>query len=221
MILAVLDTSTRFAGVGVVDEAGKRATRAWRSNQNHGAELMPALADSLDELDLSPTDLTHIAVALGPGGFSAVRVGISTTLGLAVGNQLPVLGIPTHIIEVHPHRKAISSDRPVYSLLPAGRNEISWQRHDGRPDSETGVASPEELADHLGPEALICGEASELMVELLVPSRILDNKSPIRPPDSMIDIASAKFRAGVEMSNEQIRPIYARAPSISRPKSAK
>ena len=72
MILAVLDTSTRFAGVGVVDEAGKRATRAWRSNQNHGAELMPALADSLDELDLSPTDLTHIAVALGPGGFSAM-----------------------------------------------------------------------------------------------------------------------------------------------------
>mgnify|MGYP001303251261 CR=1 FL=1 len=221
MILAVLDTSTRFAGVGVVDEAGKRVTRAWRSNQNHGAELMPALVDSLDELDLSPTDLTHVAVALGPGGFSAVRVGISTALGLVVANQLPVLGIPTHIIEVHPHRKSISADRPVYSLLPAGRNEISWQRHDGRADSETGVAAPEELADHLGSEALVCGEASELMVELLVTSRILDTGSPTRPPDSMIDIASAKFRAGVEMSSELIRPIYARAPSISRPKSAK
>ena len=84
MILAVIDTSTRFAGVGVMNDAGTRVTRAWRSDQNHGRELMPALVESLAELSLDPTDIPHVAVALGPGGFSAVRVGISAALGLVV-----------------------------------------------------------------------------------------------------------------------------------------
>lgn len=230
MILAVIDTSTRFAGVGVMDDdGGRRATRAWRSDQNHGRELMPALVDSLSEMALAPTDITHVAVALGPGGFSAVRVGISATLGLVVAKGLPVLGVPTHDIEVELYRSLITSESPVYSLIPAGRNELSWMRHGEMPvgvesDARTGVSSPDELLAHLEPGALLCGEACDLMVGLVEESRFakIGERGPQthRDPNSLLDMAITSFGAGVSTPYAELRPIYARPPSISQPKPA-
>ncbi|MCZ6539719.1 MAG: tRNA (adenosine(37)-N6)-threonylcarbamoyltransferase complex dimerization subunit type 1 TsaB [Chloroflexi bacterium] len=235
MILAVIDTSTRFAGVGVMDDTGKRTTRAWRSDRNHGRELMPALVESLAELSLAPTDITHVAVALGPGGFSAVRVGISATLGLVVAGKLPVLGVPTHDIEVEPYRELVASGIPVYSLIPAGRQELSWMRHSETPDdvdldARTGVSAPEEFLDQLEHGALLCGEASDLVVGLVKEStfarfeesKLAEHGALVRrDPNSLLDIATARFEAGIITPYEELRPIYARPPSISRPKLAK
>tara|TARA_B100000959_G_scaffold286680_1_gene366468 strand:+ start:5542 stop:6207 length:666 start_codon:yes stop_codon:yes gene_type:complete len=219
--LVVIDTSTRFAGVGAVNNEGKRATRSWRSNQNHGRELMTAAIDALSELSLSPQDLSHVAVALGPGGFSAVRVGISATLGLAVSKQLPVLGIPTHEIEAHLHMSSASPESPVYSLIPAGRNELSWTRHTGDSGSTFGVLAPDQLVTQLEPDAILCGEACDLMANLVDPSRFGEHEPPTRNPNILIDIAIAKFNSGISTPYEELRPIYARPPSISKPKPAK
>jgi tRNA threonylcarbamoyl adenosine modification protein YeaZ len=235
LILAVIDTSTQFAGVGVMDDAGKRATHAWRSDQNHGRELMPALVKCLTELSLATAGITHVAVALGPGGFSAVRVGISVALGLVVARKLPVLGVPTHAIEVEPHRGSVSSRIPVYSLIPAGRQELSWMRHGGTldgadTDSQTGVSSADELLGRLEPGALLCGEACDLVVGLVEESRFAGSVEPEfaghapfarRDPNALLDIAVAEFRKGTSTPYEELRPIYARPPSISRPKHAR
>ena len=240
MILAAIDTSTRFAGVGVMDAEGGRATHTWRSNQNHGRELMPALMRCFTELSLVPTEVTHVAVALGPGGFSAVRVGISVALGLVTAKKLPVLGIPSHAIEVEPYRELIVSGTPVYSLLPAGRQEVSWMRHDAtldssEPEARMGVASPAEFANRLDSGALVCGEACDLVVGLLEESQFARFQEPGledpgiqretrfagRDPNSILDMAVASFTDGTTTPYEELRPIYARPPSISRPKPAK
>ena len=235
MILAVIDTSTRFAAVGVVDDTGERAIRAWKSEQNHGRELMPALVESLAELSLAPPDITHVAVALGPGGFSAVRVGISATLGLVVAKRLPVLGVPTHDIEVEPYRDLVTSGTLVYSLIPAGRQELSWMRHsetpdDVGPDAQSGVSSPDDFLGRLEPGALLCGEACNLMVGLVeetrfarfgVPESAEQGSHTQRDPNSFLDMATAKFGTGAATPYEELRPIYARPPSISRPNPAR
>lgn len=221
MNLVIIDTSTRFAGVGVMNDDGKQATRSWRSNQNHGRELMPAIVESLAELSLTAQDITHVGVGLGPGGFSAVRVGISAALGLAVAKQLPVLGIPTHDIEAEPHLRDVTKSSPLYSLIPAGRNEISWTRHGVSKEQTIGIASPEELSQLMEPTALICGEACDLMAELVDQSRFRSHELPTRNPKSIIEIAAAKFNSGSSTPYEKLRPVYARPPSISKPKPAK
>ncbi len=204
-----------------MDSAGNRATHSWRSAQNHGRELMPTIIRSLSDLSLAATDITHIAVALGPGGFSAVRVGISAALGLAVSKQLPTLGVPTHDLEVEPHTSMIEPDRPVYSLIPAGRNEISWIRHSVEVDQSSGIHAPDELAALLEPGALLCGEACDLIAGLVDQTRFLDHKPPTRDPDALLNIASRKFDSGISTPYAQLRPIYARPPSISKPKTIK
>lgn len=225
MILAVVDTSTRFAGVGVMDNAGNRVIRSWRSNQNHGRELMPALAESLAELTLKPNEITHVAVALGPGGFSAVRVGISATLGLAVAKGLPVLGIPTHEIEFEPFRTQVTKEKPIYSLIPAGRGEFSWMRHAPDSENQTGVAAPADFVERLEDGATLCGEACDLMIGLVDPERfrspMQSDSGTTRDPNAILDIAVTKFNAGFSTPFEELRPIYARAPSISKPKPRK
>ena len=101
---------------------------------------MPAIAECFTELELEPIQTTHVAVALGPGGFSSVRVGISTALGLITPKRLPVAGIPTHDIEAEPFLSEINAGIPVYSVIPAGRNQISWTRHGNKTINQKGVA---------------------------------------------------------------------------------
>ncbi len=221
MNLVTIDTSTRFAGVGVQNQDGERAIRSWRSNQNHGRELMPALVESLRRVNLTPAEISHVSVALGPGGFSAVRVGISAALGLTVTSQLPVLGIPTHVIELEPWSSLLQNNNDVYTLLPAGRNEISWTRHSNIKKSTSGVSSPEELASTLEENSVLCGEASELMVGHVNGENLRLTELPTRDPNSLLDISIRKFGNGEVTAYKSLRPIYARPPSISKPNPRK
>ena len=185
---------------------------------------MPAIVESLAELSLNATDVTHVAVATGPGGFSAVRVGISAALGLAVSRKLPALGIPTHDVEVEPFTGDITDEVPVYSLIPAGRNEISWTRHSTEAagnHSSIGISAADELANQLEPNALVCGEACDLMAGLIDQSRFRGSAAPTRDANSILDIAVRKFEAGESTPYEELRPVYARPPSISKPNPAK
>ena len=203
------------------DETATRATRSWRSNQNHGRELMPAIMSALAEMSLAPKDVTHVTVALGPGGFSAVRVGISAALGLAIANQLPVLGVPTHDLEVEPYLSEISKSTAIYSLIPAGRNEVSWMRHAADIEPTIGIASPEQFVEDFDAGSLLCGEACDLIAGLVDQTQFRGQAPPTRDPGSLLDIAHRKFSAGHSTPYEELRPIYARLPSISKPKPAK
>ena len=182
---------------------------------------MPAIVDCLSELELEPKDLTHVAVALGPGGFSAVRVGISAALGLVVSKKLPVLGIPTHDIEAYPYLAEVTESAPLYSLIPAGRNELSWSRNTPGNQADIGVLAPENLVSQLEPGAILCGEACDLVAGLVDPSQLRGGDSVTRDPDVIIDIAIKQFALGVTTPYEELRPIYARPPSISKPKPPK
>ena len=121
MLLAI-DTSTRFAGVALADVEQVVACRVWRSRTNHSAELMPAAAQILKDHDTPPSSLSGIAVALGPGGFSALRVGLSVAKGLAAACSLPLVGVGTLRLEAFPY---LGSGMPVCAMVEAGRGEVA------------------------------------------------------------------------------------------------
>ena len=92
MLLSV-DTSTRYASVALSNGERVVASRTWHSTINHTAELMPAVVQILEGAGLAAAELDGIAVALGPGGFSALRVGISAAKGLALVGKTPIVGV--------------------------------------------------------------------------------------------------------------------------------
>ena len=197
--------------------------RTWKSEQNHGRELMPAVMETLEEAGLKPQDIRRLAVALGPGGFSAVRVGISATLGLSAPADLPIAGVPTHTVEAERYLQEASADAPLFSLIPGGRREIAWARFDGASDrpAEIGLSSVEDLVALLPSEARICGEAAEALEGKIAPAAFAGSRPPTRKPASLLRLAVRQFESSGPTPPAELRPIYARPPSISKPNPAK
>ena len=100
MPILTIDTSTKYASVSLMLEDGNRFCSSWYTNQNHGAELMVEINKIAEESKITLDSLSHITVCLGPGGFSAIRTGISVTLGLAMGSKSTLYGVNTHVAEV-------------------------------------------------------------------------------------------------------------------------
>ena len=160
MLLAI-DTSSRFGGAAVADADGIVVdARLWRTGMNHTAQLMPAVADALRGQGLAVADLDGVAVALGPGPFSALRVGVSAAKGLAMAAGIPIVGVDTLALEAHPHLAA-GGDGVVCAWLEAGRREVAagWFDGGGKRVREDAIAAPETILEQA--EALLyCGEAA-------------------------------------------------------------
>ena len=163
MLLAI-DTSSRFGGVAIADADGIVVdARLWRTGMNHTAQLMPAVADALRATGLSVTDLDGVAVALGPGPFSALRVGVSAAKGLAMAANRPIIGIDTLALEAMPY---LTPDGIVCAWLDAGRREVAaaWFDGSGARVQDDAIAAPSDLLERelaLPAGALLyCGEAA-------------------------------------------------------------
>src|SRR5512138_1031812 len=94
MLLAV-DTSTAQVGLALYDGSQVVSEYAWRSSQRHTVELAPAVAELLARSSLTMDNVQALGVALGPGSFTSLRVGLSLVKGLALARHLPLVGIPT------------------------------------------------------------------------------------------------------------------------------
>jgi tRNA threonylcarbamoyladenosine biosynthesis protein TsaB len=94
MILAI-DTATRWLGVALHDETAVVAEIGWRCRNNHTTELAPTVQEILERGGCTPDQLQGIAVTIGPGSYTGLRIGLALAKGMAVVNQTPIIGIPT------------------------------------------------------------------------------------------------------------------------------
>ena len=209
-----IDTSTSFAGVGLSID-GEIATHTWWSRHNHGREVMPAVMRLLDAAGIEASDLDAVAVALGPGGFSAVRVGIATGQGLVAPTGKPLIGVPTHLIQSYPLRN--ETDKRIVSLIPIGRRQVSYGAYASPLKAvdepvDTGICEITEIDDRLdGDNTILCGEGAVETIPEEAATR------PVRDPHNLIAIALARFESGHGIE-DGVEPVYSRPPTITAPK---
>ncbi len=148
MLILGIDTSTSAISAAVSDGTGRTASRAVLDPRGHTEHLAPTIVAVLAELGVTPADLAAIAVGVGPGPFTGLRVGLTTamTMGLA-------LGIPVHGIGSLDALALQASDYHTGELLvatDARRRETYWARYavaPGRIDplTEPAVSLPADL----------------------------------------------------------------------------
>ena len=208
-----IDTSTAFAGVGLYVD-GDVSTRSWQSRHNHGREVMPAVMELLDAAGLRASDLDAVAAALGPGGFSAVRVGIATAHGLVAPTKARLIGVPTHLLQAYTHRTVTT--KHVVSLIPVGRNQLSFSvfAHPISASSEAvefGIREESEVASRFDDnDHVLCGEGTQRHTG--------SGDGVVRPPEHLLDIALERLERG-EISDSFLEPIYSRPPTITAPRA--
>jgi tRNA threonylcarbamoyladenosine biosynthesis protein TsaB len=130
-MLLALDTSTALASVALYDGA-LRAEATWRAGREHSTQVLPEAVRLLEQQGLGPADLRAVAVAVGPGSYTGVRVGIALAKGLAVARRLPLVGVCTLDALAAP---LLAAGRPVRPALDAGRRRYATALYEREGDA--------------------------------------------------------------------------------------
>src|SRR2546428_5101212 len=118
-VLLALDTSTDWASVALFDGRDVLAEETWRAQRRQGDELFPAIERALLSTRTALSSVDRVAVAVGPGSFTGLRVAIAAGQGIARGNGAALVGISTLDVLAYPHAPSKQRTCP---LLRAGRD---------------------------------------------------------------------------------------------------
>ena len=213
-----IDTSTRYASVGLSVEGESRVEIAWRSERNHSVELTPAINRALEHANSRIADLHAVFVASGPGAFSALRVGMSTAKAIASTRGIPLVTVGTLEVEVEPFR---GLGMPICAITTAGRNRLYVGRTDENSDElALDVNSLDEFLNDAAPGVLYCGEAISDVGEQIaacVGSRaaVINSVPPTRRVSTIANMGYRKLQGGETVDPGTVEPIYLRSSQIA------
>lgn len=223
-----IDTSTRYGGVALWSHGAIVRTNAWYSRHNHTSELMPAVEAILEAAGARMTDLTGIAVAQGPGGFSALRSGLGAAKGLAFAASLPIVGISTVEASAYPHR---GSGLPVCALIESGRGIVGWARFQQASDrwarrTPDRVTPIDDMLVARSRHTLFCGEgvathADAIHEALGDKAHLVVDPAPTARIAGVAELGARRLDAGEADPVASLAPRYLRSPAISTPKPPK
>jgi tRNA threonylcarbamoyl adenosine modification protein YeaZ len=186
----------------------------------HGERLAPMIDELMGELDAVPKDLGAIAVGLGPGPFTGLRVGVVTA-----GAMGDALGVPTYgICSLDAIAWACPSDgNDLVVATDARRKQVYWRRYDAErvPTTDPDIAIPQELARSLhGRVMRVAGAGAHLYAETFGAFDLISY-----PPDpdatkypSAAGIGRLVYeRALAGEPPDELTPLYLRRPDAKVP----
>jgi tRNA threonylcarbamoyladenosine biosynthesis protein TsaB len=214
-----VDTSTSCGSLGIVDDDEVVAEYALFRDETHSTRLVPAIQALLKEARLGLDEIDGLAVSLGPGSFTGLRVGLSAVKGLALAAERPVVGVPT--------LDALAFNLPFtsYAICPivdARKGEVYTALYK---DGEGGqveqltpyqVLSPLVLLETIPlQETIFLGNGVEVYGELI--EERLGAKALFAPPhlrflrgSTVAEMGSQRFKRGEQDDISSLVPIYVR-----------
>lgn len=229
-----IETSGRLSGAALFRQAQLLGESAIDARAMRQEVLCDRIDDLLRAQGLRPRDLERIGVALGPGSFTGIRVGLAAARALALGAGVPIAGIPSHQALAWPWR-----DRPGICVLLTGlrRGEVfveagSWRGDFWEPvlpgaslPLSEAVRALQALRQTVRSEEplLLLGEAFEGLLERHPESaglglRIEDPLATARRPAAVACLAARADLAvlrGEEI--DRLEPLYLRAADARLP----
>jgi len=224
-VLIAIDTSTAVAGICLydLDRSAVLDEHVWQTGICHAEQLMPQVDAALRLHGMDPAALRAVAVALGPGTFNGVRVGVTTAKLLARARGLPILGIDT----LEPYAAAArGSGWLVRPLLNAARGEIAtalWRAGAvlSRLEDDR-IAPPDELFVEPDEPMLFTGELTEewraALARLGPHALIATPAQATRRPALVAQLAAERLQRGEVDDVVALAPIYLRPPHITAPR---
>lgn len=218
-LILALDTSTRTAGVALYDGQCVSVEISWRSADNHTVELMPYIVNALDRQRVAPDSLTGVAVAIGPGSFTGLRIGLSVAKGLALSLGIALIGVPTLDIIAYAHRR---QPLPICAVIPAGRGRLAvanyvTQRKKWERTGEIHLLAPKQLLTLIERRTFFCGEIDPALDRLLRHNLrdravIADPAESLRRAGYLAELGWLRLQAGERDDPATLAPIYLHGP---------
>ena len=222
MLLLAFETSAKAASVALMEEGHLLAESYQNTGMTHSQTLMVMAQDLLIQCGKGVQDVTHVAVAAGPGSFTGVRIGVAAAKGFAWGGELPCRGVSTleamalgaghwsgYVCPVMDARRA-----QVYNALFRVEQGTCTRITEDRAIALSDLA--EELKELEGPIFLV-GDGSELTFRTLseaVPQLVL-------PPEEKrhqraVGVALAAMKPDGDWDGNALAPNYLRLSQAER-----
>jgi tRNA threonylcarbamoyladenosine biosynthesis protein TsaB len=220
MRILAIETATIEVGVAVADETGPLASVTARPGRRQAETLHPAIADVCRIAMITPAELDAIAVDIGPGLFTGLRVGVAAAKALAGALGLPVVTATSLEVLKAACPSGLGAVIPVIDMR---RGEVAWLMP-ARPAPDVRVGAPAELATELaglaglaegvGP-VLLVGDGAlrhrELLERAMVPAPVFGGTALAAPPvASLAVLAIAATKDGRCCDPASVRPFYGR-----------
>lgn len=214
MRLLAIDTALENCAVAVLSteaDADTITLRSERIGRGHAERLTGMISEVLAAADVSFDQLDRIAVTVGPGSFTGVRVGLSVARGFALVLDKPVIGINT-LEAIAASLTDKTNGKPLMVALKARGPEAYFQLFsaEGTPLGTPNVAPIAEIAQSELPDAVcLAGTAAQEMAELAEQSETTVLSSEIAFPD-ISDVARLALKA--DLPDVPPVPLYLKPP---------
>lgn len=148
LLILSLETATRAGGVAVSRGDVLLASSAGQAQVSHSAHLLEQIKSTLNEAGVTLSQIDLFAVAIGPGSFTGLRIGLATVKSFAATLRRKCVGIQT----LHAVAHGAGASSCTVAMLPAGRGEVFVQRLSV---SDAGSVQPLDEPTHQAPQKLL------------------------------------------------------------------
>ena len=221
MLLAI-DSATQILSIALHDGQFLRAEWSLDAGRQHSALLAPMIQQLMRQARVDRADLQALAVAVGPGSYTGVRIGVALAKGMAAVADLPLVPLTTLeiVLEAHaPSRYAW----PLIATAPAGRSRVIWAKY--APGGDTWVlrrpaeiSAWEDLLAACQPPVTISGEITSAGLQAIHAAQETGVKIELPPAADRLrragrvaEIAWRRLRESHDPRSypaSDVRPIY-------------
>jgi tRNA threonylcarbamoyladenosine biosynthesis protein TsaB len=208
-VLAV-ETSSLAGGVALLDDERLVAEYLLDVSVTHSERLMAAIDRVLTDARWTARELGGLAVAVGPGSFTGLRIAVSTVKGLGLALRLPIAAVPT----LDAMAAALPwAALPVCPVLDARKGEVyaslyRWHGDAMRREWEYLALSPAALGERLTEPVIVAGDGAPVIrsphARLLPPPRRLPS------PACVGLLGLERLRRGETVAAAALAPLYLR-----------
>lgn len=220
MLILGIESATQQVGCAIGGHEGVLASAHSCRARRHAETLAPQIDFVRSQARVDLSEISVVAVDLGPGLYTGLRVGIATATAMAYALGVPMIGVPSLDLVAHPVR---FTNRLIVAALDARRGEVFYafyRQVPGGVQRVTGhrVATPEDLASELlaqGEEVLLVGDGAlrhQEVFEGIARVEIAEQGQAHPSAGSLVQLAHARALREEFVKPWELRPLYLRLP---------
>ncbi len=213
-----IDTATPYLALGIVEDDRVLSKLRFNAGQTHAQLLVPNIEKVLKEASLELEELDGIAISIGPGSFTGLRIGLATAKGLCFASDKPLVSVPTLDGLVYSQK---SSPYPLVPILDARKNEVYsavYESREGRIKrvSDYWVTSIEKLVAKIPEEVIFLGLGLEVFKESLKKlcgekAHFLEGENSLPSGTAIAFLGLEKFKRSEFEDLDKSEPLYLRS----------
>lgn len=212
MLTLAIDTASVYCSVALVYHKSPLVRISERIGRGHAEKLIGQIIHATHQANVALEQVNRIAVNVGPGSFTGVRVGIATARALALALEIPVIGVSS--LEALAAQISIKNTTPAITVaLEAGRGMFYHQNfsHDLTPLSEPCLKTLDRIIESLPPKTILTGSAASIIALHLKNQNTINSKTVIdQIPCEAADVLVYAHLAANRQPRFPPRPLYLR-----------